>query len=125
MQVARSPRERGGTRQRTLYPTVGRVDTFACAPCVLLYSSVRKTVTPPPPTTHTFLKRPFLTDCGKYTHTLPKVTTFWCIRPKVEKNLKKCEFAPCWLEMNVPERFLSQNNLGELPRLAELLLEKA
>ena len=28
----------------------------------------------PPPPTHTFLKRPFLTDFKKYTHTPPKVT---------------------------------------------------
>ena len=61
-------------------------------------------VTYPPPT-HTFLKRRFLTDFEKHTHTPPKVTTFWCIRPKVEKTLKKCENAPCWHEPNVPERY--------------------
>ena len=57
-----------------------------------------------PPPTHTFLKRRFLTDFEKHTHTPPKVTTFWCIRPKVEKNLKKCENAPRWQETDVPER---------------------
>ena len=59
----------------------------------------------PPPQTHTFLKWRFLTDFEKHTHTPPKVTTFWCIRPKVEKSLKKCENAPCWQETNVPERY--------------------
>ena len=67
---------------------------------------LKNMVTYPPPT-HTFLKRPFLTDFGKHTHTPPKVTTFWCIRPKVEKSLKKCENAPCWHELNVPERYVS------------------
>ena len=73
---------------------------------LLLYSSVRKTVTTyPPPPTHTFLKWPFLTDFEKHTHTPPKVTTFWCIGLKVEKDREKCEFAPCWHIMNVPERY--------------------
>ena len=42
-----------------------------------------------------------------YTYPPPKGTTFWYIRPKVEKNLKKCEFAPCWHLMNVPERYVT------------------
>ena len=70
-----------------------------------LASVLKNMVTYPPPT-HTFLKWPFLTDFGKHTHTPPKGTTFWCIRPKVEKNLKKCEFAPCWHVLNVPERYI-------------------
>ena len=37
----------------------------------------------------------------------PKVTTFWCIRPKVEKSLKKCENAPWWQELDVRERYPS------------------
>ena len=32
---------------------------------------------PPPPPTHTFLQRPFLTDFEKYTHTPPNGTKFW------------------------------------------------
>ena len=62
----------------------------------------------PPPPNPTFLKRPFLTDFEQHTHPPPppKVTTFWCIRPKVEKTPKKCEFAPCWQEINVPERYV-------------------
>ena len=68
-------------------------------------ASVLKNMVTYPPPTHTFLKRPFLTDFEKHTHTPPKGTTFWCIRPKVEKNLKKCEFAPCWHKPNVPERY--------------------
>ena len=59
-----------------------------------------------PPQAHTFLKRRFLTDFEKHTHKPPKVATFWCIRPKVEKGLKKCEFAPCWQETDVPERYV-------------------
>ena len=35
-----------------------------------------------------------------------KVTTFWCITPKVEKSLKKCENAPCWHGTDVSERYL-------------------
>ena len=75
--------------------------------CPPVYSSVCKTVTtyPRPPQAHTFLKRRFLTDFEKHTHKPPKVATFWCIRPKVEKSLKKCEFAPCWQETDVPERY--------------------
>ena len=68
-------------------------------------ASVLKNIVTYPPPTHTFLKWPFLTDFEKHTHTPPKVTTFWCIRPKVEKSLKKCENAPCWHEPNVPERY--------------------
>ena len=60
----------------------------------------------PPPPTHTFLKRRFPTDFEKHTHTPPKVTTFWCITPKVEKSLKKCENAPCWHRTDVPERYV-------------------
>ena len=70
-----------------------------------LASALKNMVTYPPPT-HTFLKRPFLTDFKKCTHTPPpKVTTFWCIGLKVEKNRGKCEFAPCWHVLNVPERY--------------------
>ena len=74
-------------------------------------ASVLKNMVTYPPPTHTFLKWPFLTDFGKHTHTPPKGTTFWCIRPKVEKNLKKCEFAPCWHVLNVPERYASPHIL--------------
>ena len=35
----------------------------------------------------------------------PKGTIFSCITPKVEKDLKKCEFAPCWHVLNVQERY--------------------
>ena len=38
-------------------------------------SALKNMVTYPPPT-HTFLKRPFLTDFKKHTHTPPKVTTY-------------------------------------------------
>ena len=74
---------------------------------------LKNMVTYPPPT-HTFLKRRFLTDFEKHTHTPPSVTTFWCIGPKVEKSLKKCENAPCWQEPNVPERYglLVRGNCG-------------
>ena len=72
-------------------------------------ASVLKNMVTYPPPTHTFLKRRFLTDFEKHTHTppTPKVTTFWCIRPKVEKSLKKFENAPCWQELNVPEKYVS------------------
>ena len=65
-----------------------------------------------PPPTHTFLKRRFPTDFEKHTHTPPKVTTFWCITPKVEKSLKKCENAPCWHEPDVPERYIYIHKWG-------------
>ena len=39
--------------------------------CRLLFSPVLKTVTTYPPPTHTFLKRPFLTDFKKHIHTTP------------------------------------------------------
>ena len=71
-----------------------------------------------PPPTHTFLKRRFPTDFEKHTHTPPKVTTFWCITPKVEKSLKKCENAPCWHEPDVPERYrrvCEVWNQGQMP----------
>ena len=71
-------------------------------------ASVLKNMVTYPPPTHTFLKRPFLTDFKKHSHTPPpppKVTTFWCIGLKVEKNREKCEFAPCWHKPNVPERY--------------------
>ena len=79
-----------------------------CPVCSPVYSSVRKTVTTYPHPTHTFLKRPFLTDFEKYTHPPPPPQGN-DIRPKVEKNLKKCEFAPCWQEMNVPERYANHS----------------
>ena len=47
----------------------------------------------------------------------PKVTTFWCIRSKVEINLKKCEFAPCWKGMNVPERYVHMYHLMHVHRM--------
>ena len=56
----------------------------------------------PPPPTHTFLKRRFLTDFEKHTHTPPKVTTFWCIGPKFEKILKTRENAPCLVGNGCP-----------------------
>ena len=52
------------------------------------------TISPTP--THTFLKRPFLTDFEKYTHTPPKETKFWRIGPKVHKTQEKCQNPPCW-----------------------------
>ena len=76
-------------------------------------ASVLKNMVTYPPPTHTFLQRRFLTN-GVFSQILksihippppPKVTTFWCIRPKVEKSLKKCENAPCWQETDVPERY--------------------
>ena len=45
----------------------------------------------PPPPTHTFLKRPFLTDFKKYTHTPFYGTKFWSIGPKIHKNQEKCQ----------------------------------
>ena len=68
-------------------------------------ASVLKNMVTYPPPTHAFLKQPFLTDFKKHTHTPPKVTTFWCIGLKVEKSREKCEFAPCWHKLNVPERY--------------------
>ena len=64
----------------------------------------------PPPPTHTFLKRPFRTDFKKHTPPPSEVTTFWCIRPKVEKTLPKCEFAPCWHLLHVPGRYVTDSN---------------
>ena len=60
----------------------------------------------PPPLTYTFLKRPFLTDFKKYTHTPPKGTIFWRIRRKSQKLREKCQNPPGWHTMNVPERYV-------------------
>ena len=70
-------------------------------------ASVLKNMVTYAPFTHTFLKRPFLTDFKKYTHTPPYGTKFWCIGRKIEKPLIKCEFAPCWHLPDVPERYVS------------------
>ena len=79
--------------------------------CRLLFSSVLKTVTTYPPPTDTFLKRPFLTDFKKHTHTPPPYETkLWCIGPKLENPPKNCEFAPCWHKLDVPERYVRQHN---------------
>ena len=67
-------------------------------------ASVLKNMVSYPPLTHTFLKRPFLTDFKKYTHTPPLRMKFWCFGQKIEKTLKKHEFAPRWHVMNVPKR---------------------
>ena len=61
---------------------------------------------PPPPPNPTFLKRPFLTDFKKYTHTPPKVTKFWRIGRKVHKTEEKCQNPPCWRTTNEAERYL-------------------
>ena len=72
--------------------------------CRLLFSSVLKTVTTyPPPQTHTFLKRPFLTDFKKHTHTPRYGTKFGALDQNLKKPPKNCEFAPSWLD--VPERY--------------------
>ena len=68
-------------------------------------ASVHKNMVTYPPPTHTFLKRPFLTDFKKHTHTPPYGTEFWCIGPKLEKTPENCEFAPCWHKLDVPERY--------------------
>ena len=60
--------------------------------------------------THAFLKWPFLTDFKSFTHTPPYGTNFWCIRQKIEKTLKQCEFAPRWHITSVPERYIYNNN---------------
>ena len=74
-------------------------------------ASVLKNMVTYPPPTHTFLKRPFLTDFKKYTHTPPpplqnEILVLWT---KNEKTLKKHEFAPRWHVMNVPERYAYQD----------------
>ena len=69
-------------------------------------SALKNMASYPPPLTHTFLKRPFLTDFQKYTHTPPYRMKFWCFGQKSEKTLKKHEFAPRWPVMNVPERYV-------------------
>ena len=79
-------------------------------------ASVLKNMVSYPPLTHTFLKRPFLTDFKKYTHTPPYRMKFWCFGQKNEKPLKKHEFAPRWHVMNVPERYL----LPLSPMMAQL-----
>ena len=52
----------------------------------------------------------FLID-SKSIHTHPYGTKFWCTGRKIEKPLKKCEFAPCWHIPDVPERCVWQQNL--------------
>ena len=66
---------------------------------------LKNMVTYPPP--HPYISETAFSHRFRkaYTYPPPKVTTFWCIRPKVEKSLKKCENASCWHVMNVPERY--------------------
>ena len=73
---------------------------------------------PPPPNpymieppTHTFLKRPFLTDFKKHTNPPPYGTKFWSIGRKLEMSPKICEFTPCWQEPDFPERYCT--SLGD------------
>ena len=68
-----------------------------------------------PPVTHTFLKRPFLTDFKKYTHTPPpNETKFWHIRPKGQKPPEKWQNPPHWHKLNVPERNVYRNTTKTL-----------
>ena len=88
-------------------------------------ASVLKNMVTYPPLTHTFLKRLFLTDFKKYTHTTPYGTKFWRIGRKIAKRLKKCEFAPCWHIPDVPKRYGMAGQYaassGTLPRTPRLL----
>ena len=69
-------------------------------------SVLRNMVTYPPPT-HTFLKRRFLTDFKKYTHTPPpQVKTCLHIEAKVVEIAEKCQNPESWQVMNVPERYV-------------------
>ena len=61
MQVARITPENRGIKQDILYHAVGRPVRRP------VYSSVLKIVTTYAPPSHTFLKRPFLTDFKKHT----------------------------------------------------------
>ena len=73
---------------------------------VQLQLRLLKNVTIYPPPAYTFLKRPFLTDFKKYTHTLPKGTKFWRIGPKVHKTQEKGQNPLRWRIPNVPERYV-------------------
>ena len=63
----------------------------------------------PLPLTHTFLKRPFLTDFKKYTHPPPppKGSDILVHQTKSSKTPGKCQNPPSWRTMNVPERYFA------------------
>ena len=77
------------------------------------YSSVLKIVTTYPPPPNPYISETAFSHRFQKAYTYPppppEVTTFWCIRPKVEKTLPKCKFAPCWHLLDVPERYDEQD----------------
>ena len=68
-------------------------------------ASVLKNMVTYPPPTHTFLKRPLLTDFKKYHIPPPQVTTRLHIGAKVVEIAEKCQNPQSWQVMNVPERY--------------------
>ena len=68
-----------------------------CSACLCAPSNVQLCIEkcehlpPPPPKTHTFLKRPFLIDFKKYTHTPPPPYMVTCLHigAKIVNNPKK------------------------------------
>ena len=57
--------------------------------------------------THTFVKRPLLTDFKMYTHSPPpKETKIWRIGPEVKKTQGKCQNPPLWHILKLPERYV-------------------
>ena len=67
------------------------------------------TTTPPPPNPN-ISEMPFFHRFQK-TYTYPllwnELLVHWT---KIEKTLKRCEFAPCWQVINVPERHANESN---------------
>ena len=79
-----------------------RSPVHCSVPCIVEFPTVCSKMYTYPPVTHTFLKRPFLTDFKKCTHIPPYGTNFWRIGPKVQRPKEKCE--PRRHKPNVPER---------------------
>ena len=76
------PRRKGPTQTQTQTPTQTPDLYISEMACSHRFQTKSTHITPPP----------------------PYGTKFWCFGQKLEKTLKKCEFAPCWQVMNVPER---------------------
>ena len=65
----------------------------------------------PPPLTHTFVKRPFLIDLKKNTHTPPRIWLHGCTSEQnLFKKNKKWRNAQSWHIMNEAERCTCRSN---------------
>ena len=70
---------------------------------------VLKNVPPPPP--NLYISEMAFSHRFQKVYTYPPYETkFWCFGQKIEKSLKKCQFAPCWQVTNFPEGYARPGN---------------